>query len=118
MIFVPRANTDLQIPEDQEPYLPDIPQQESHLHEEEDVEESRGPEGFQDRLPAGPEDQGGQRDVRHQPGELHDPHLPGLLRPEGEDQLLRESQAGAVVSEALSQEEERVRQPGGSGVSR
>ena len=38
-IFVPRANTDLQIPEDQEPYLPDIPQQESHLHEEEDVEE-------------------------------------------------------------------------------
>ena len=55
--------------------------------------------------------------MRHQPGELHDPHIPGLLRPEGED-LLRESQAGAVVSEALSQEEERVRQPGGPGVSR
>ena len=116
-MFVPRAHTDLQISEDQEPDLPDIPQQESHLHEEEDVSESRKPEEFQDRLSAGPEDQGGQRDVRHQPGELHDPHIPGLLRPEGED-LLRESQAGVAVSEALPQEEERVCQSSGSGVSR
>ena len=56
--------------------------------------------------------------MRHQPRELHDAHIPGLLRPEGQDKLLRESQAGAVVSEALSQEEERVGQSGCSGVSR
>ena len=107
-IFVARAHTNLQIPEDKEPHLPNIPQQESHLHEEEDVEKSRRPEEFQNWLVAGQENQGGQWDVRHQPGELHDPHIPGLLRPEGEDQLLRESQTGVVVSKALSQEEKRV----------